>query len=282
MTGLFLILRARSAYLSVPSVSSVLLSAGLMHAIIRVWLLPPSESTHTDTQTDIYTQVSPLCYCQLGWCTQSSECDCCHPASLHTQTHTQTFTHKCLLCVTVSWADACNHQSVTVATQRVYTQIQTYKHTDTHLHIATNPAMSHKPESWLLKTLLEHNSGLLSYMLYILSRYSTDALGCMGHCSLHIHQPRQTIQSNTTFQGGEFCWFISTNVTYNKKTKYSKMCDAGSFVGMFSKSWLHVSVCRFTPPWMTQNFIFTLWHATSKVGQTRDKSVNCCTHVRCT
>ena len=111
------VLRARSAYRNVSSVSSVLLSAGLMQAIINVWLLPPSESTHR------------------------------------------------------------------------------YKHTDRHLHTTTNPAMSHRPETWLLRTLLERNSGLFSYMFYILSKYSTDALGCMGHCSLHIHQPRQTIQS---------------------------------------------------------------------------------------
>ena len=43
-TGLFLILRALSAYLRVFNVSSMLLSAGLTHAIINVWLFPPNES----------------------------------------------------------------------------------------------------------------------------------------------------------------------------------------------------------------------------------------------
>lgn len=42
--GLFLILRALSAYRSVLMVSSMFESAGLTHAIISVWLLPPKES----------------------------------------------------------------------------------------------------------------------------------------------------------------------------------------------------------------------------------------------
>lgn len=43
-TGLFLMWRALSAYRSVLSVSSRLMSAGLTHAIMTVRLLPPSES----------------------------------------------------------------------------------------------------------------------------------------------------------------------------------------------------------------------------------------------
>mmetsp|Transcript_40057 Transcript_40057/g.77967 ORF Transcript_40057/g.77967 Transcript_40057/m.77967 type:complete len:217 (-) Transcript_40057:509-1159(-) len=42
--GLFLMLRARLAYLSVLSVSSKLVSDGEQHAIIKVLLLPPNES----------------------------------------------------------------------------------------------------------------------------------------------------------------------------------------------------------------------------------------------
>lgn len=46
--GLFLILRALSAYRSVLMVSSMFESAGLTHAIIKVWLLPPRESSETN------------------------------------------------------------------------------------------------------------------------------------------------------------------------------------------------------------------------------------------
>ena len=42
--GLFLICLALSAYLRVFRVSSMLESAGLMHASINVWLLPPRAS----------------------------------------------------------------------------------------------------------------------------------------------------------------------------------------------------------------------------------------------
>lgn len=46
--GLFLILRALSAYRSVLMVSSIFESAGLTQAIIKVWLLPPRESDEQD------------------------------------------------------------------------------------------------------------------------------------------------------------------------------------------------------------------------------------------
>ena len=55
-TGLFFILLARSAYLRVPRVSAMLESAGLMHAIISVWLLPPSESTNITHPTLVMGQ----------------------------------------------------------------------------------------------------------------------------------------------------------------------------------------------------------------------------------
>ena len=67
-TGLFLIFRARSAYRNVPSVSSVLLSAGLIQAIISVWLLPPSESKHTDRHTYIHRRIADR---QVDWYTDS-------------------------------------------------------------------------------------------------------------------------------------------------------------------------------------------------------------------
>mmetsp|Transcript_26758 Transcript_26758/g.64883 ORF Transcript_26758/g.64883 Transcript_26758/m.64883 type:complete len:208 (-) Transcript_26758:541-1164(-) len=44
MTGLFLMFRARFAYLSVLRVSSKFVSDGLTQAIMSVWLFPPSES----------------------------------------------------------------------------------------------------------------------------------------------------------------------------------------------------------------------------------------------
>lgn len=56
-TGLFLILRALSAYRSVLMVSSMLESAGLTQAIIKVWLLPPRESEDKHTYTYIYVYV---------------------------------------------------------------------------------------------------------------------------------------------------------------------------------------------------------------------------------
>lgn len=49
--GLFLILRALSAYRSVLMVSSMFESAGLMQAIIKVWLLPPKESDETNMES---------------------------------------------------------------------------------------------------------------------------------------------------------------------------------------------------------------------------------------
>jgi len=70
-TGLFLIFLARSAYLRVPSVSSVFESAGLMQAIIRVWLLPPSESAHKCAHANNFltakiTNMSVLPICTLA------------------------------------------------------------------------------------------------------------------------------------------------------------------------------------------------------------------------
>lgn len=49
--GLFLILRALSAYRSVLMVSSMFESAGLTQAIIKVWLLPPKESDETNIES---------------------------------------------------------------------------------------------------------------------------------------------------------------------------------------------------------------------------------------
>jgi hypothetical protein len=47
-----LIFLALSAYLKVLRVSSMLESAGLAHAIINVWLLPPSESKTKSSKTN--------------------------------------------------------------------------------------------------------------------------------------------------------------------------------------------------------------------------------------
>ena len=55
--GLFLIWRARSAYRSVFSVSSKLLSAGLTQAIIRVLLLPPRESKEKKKKVNVVGQM---------------------------------------------------------------------------------------------------------------------------------------------------------------------------------------------------------------------------------
>ena len=66
-TGLFLIRLALSAYRSVLRVSSMLESAGLTQAIIRVWLLPPSESDEQNIQKWIVARPGKNVYFPASW-----------------------------------------------------------------------------------------------------------------------------------------------------------------------------------------------------------------------
>lgn len=65
--GLFLILRALSAYRSVLMVSSMFESAGLTQAIINVWLLPPKESDETNTESSQKQFCRSFCSHSLCW-----------------------------------------------------------------------------------------------------------------------------------------------------------------------------------------------------------------------